>query len=352
MPAFIPATLRALGNLAVTDGNIPVGNGTTWVAESGATVRSSIGLGITDTPEFLRIGVGVPSLTQRAFQTGGTLNGSTGLIGYSWVGTFGSDGTANADSFFSFPFTQNASYTLTNLYHFRAISVSKGASNTITNQTGLSIPALASATNNYGVQCAVASAAGNWGWYGNGTANNLTNGAWIFGQMTAPTPGSNQAAIYAKDNAGTAEMYVKDEANNEAQISPHPLSVMSGHKTAMTALGLTPLKCTWGYESTNDILGVKTTVDMGMVVRCVEWLMQRAGKPVSLIKETTFTPTAKWEDRQASESARYSADVAAYRQALAELVAKPIPLRPDCATPPEWKIKAPVVKPKPAWMGA
>lgn len=46
MPAFIPATLQALGNLAVTSGNIIVGDGTTWVAESGSTARGLLGLAI------------------------------------------------------------------------------------------------------------------------------------------------------------------------------------------------------------------------------------------------------------------------------------------------------------------
>ena len=37
--------LTAIAALAVTDGNFIVGNGTTWVAESGATARTSLGLG-------------------------------------------------------------------------------------------------------------------------------------------------------------------------------------------------------------------------------------------------------------------------------------------------------------------
>ena len=39
------ADLTTLGGLAKTDGNFIVGNGSTWVAESGATVRTSLGLG-------------------------------------------------------------------------------------------------------------------------------------------------------------------------------------------------------------------------------------------------------------------------------------------------------------------
>ena len=41
------ADLAALGGLAKTDSNFIVGNGSTWVAETGATVRTSLGLGGT-----------------------------------------------------------------------------------------------------------------------------------------------------------------------------------------------------------------------------------------------------------------------------------------------------------------
>jgi hypothetical protein len=40
------AALTAIAALATTDGNIIVGNGSTWVAESGATARTSLGLAI------------------------------------------------------------------------------------------------------------------------------------------------------------------------------------------------------------------------------------------------------------------------------------------------------------------
>jgi hypothetical protein len=41
----LEAGLEAIAGLAKTDGNIIVGNGSTWVAESGATARTSLGLG-------------------------------------------------------------------------------------------------------------------------------------------------------------------------------------------------------------------------------------------------------------------------------------------------------------------
>ena len=42
----LEAGLQAISALAKTDGNIVVGNGSTWVAESGATARTSLGLAI------------------------------------------------------------------------------------------------------------------------------------------------------------------------------------------------------------------------------------------------------------------------------------------------------------------
>ncbi len=48
-------SLTDIVGLAVTDGNIIVGDGTNWVAESGATARTSLGLGTTDSPTFANV---------------------------------------------------------------------------------------------------------------------------------------------------------------------------------------------------------------------------------------------------------------------------------------------------------
>ena len=44
--------LSAIAALSASDGQFMVGNGTTWVPESGATVRTSLGLGTGDSPTF------------------------------------------------------------------------------------------------------------------------------------------------------------------------------------------------------------------------------------------------------------------------------------------------------------
>jgi hypothetical protein len=52
------AKLTAIAGLAVTDSNIIVGNGSTWVAESGATARTSLGLGTGNSPTFSAVTAG------------------------------------------------------------------------------------------------------------------------------------------------------------------------------------------------------------------------------------------------------------------------------------------------------
>ena len=61
------ANLAAIAALAVTDSNFIVGNGTTWVAESGATVRTSLGLTIgTDVQAYNANLAAIAGLTSAA----------------------------------------------------------------------------------------------------------------------------------------------------------------------------------------------------------------------------------------------------------------------------------------------
>ena len=57
------ANLVAIGNLAKTDGNLIVGNGSTWVAENGATARASLGLGTIATQAANSVSISGGSIT-------------------------------------------------------------------------------------------------------------------------------------------------------------------------------------------------------------------------------------------------------------------------------------------------
>lgn len=65
--------LSAIAGLATTDGNFIVGNGSTWVAESGATARTSLGLGTGDSPQFTAVNIGNASDTTLSRASAGNL---------------------------------------------------------------------------------------------------------------------------------------------------------------------------------------------------------------------------------------------------------------------------------------
>jgi hypothetical protein len=79
------AGLQDISGLAKTDGDFIVGDGTNWVAESGATVRTSLGLGsmAVQNSNAVSISAGTATLTSMttnsATITGGTITGITDL---------------------------------------------------------------------------------------------------------------------------------------------------------------------------------------------------------------------------------------------------------------------------------
>lgn len=82
--------LDTISGLARTDGNFIVGNGTTWVAESGATARTSLGLGTISTQDSTSVAI-----------TGGTITGLSNLTGANatFSGNISSGGIVSAVDF-------------------------------------------------------------------------------------------------------------------------------------------------------------------------------------------------------------------------------------------------------------
>jgi hypothetical protein len=346
-----------------TGRTISGGTGVTVTNGDGVSGNPSIAIGQTvatsSTPQFERMGVGAAAVAN----VGITAN-NTALTGTVQIGSAGQPtGTSAATSFvvgqFSKPGLAAASFTCADITGFlidNPSAFSGGAS--ATRQSGIYILDQTRGTSNFGVRCSVSSGSNKWNWYGDGTANNLTNGAWIFGQMSAPTPGSNQAAIYAKDVAGTAEICVKDEAGTETQISPHPAAILAAHAALMESVSLSPVRVPWGIDSTQSDLGIRTTADVAAAIRCVEWLMAQAGKPITLINETDIPRGPSWSDRQLTAAGDhqthvedFDSQVDAWREAIAAENAKPFWARQDVPffgrNPGTF-----VQKPEPAWLAA
>jgi hypothetical protein len=89
---FVSATLSAIGALTPTDGNFIVGNGTTWVAETGNTVLNSIGVTATTTELNVLDGI-TASTAELNFVDGVTANIQTQLDVKAAVTTSISAGT-------------------------------------------------------------------------------------------------------------------------------------------------------------------------------------------------------------------------------------------------------------------
>lgn len=71
------ADLTTIAGLANTDGNFIVGNGSAWTVESGATARTSIGLGTSNDVQFDSIGVGTG-----APGTSGVIRATNDIVAY------------------------------------------------------------------------------------------------------------------------------------------------------------------------------------------------------------------------------------------------------------------------------
>lgn len=310
-----------------------------------------------DSPQFTTVGIGASANTHNAIRFSSTLTGNASPAGISLIASINGDASTGYSGVNSFPLLVAGSYTVPFVRHYQVVNVSIGSGAALTTQTGVYIASLTGATNNRGVQCSIAAASNAWGWYGDGTVNNLTNGAWIFGQTSAPTLGSNQAAIYAKDNAGTAEIYVKDEGGTETQISPHPAEIVGSHPALMQSLGLPEVSIPFGVQSTQTVAGKRVTVDIGALARCIEYLMDRAGKPVELVVEEDVEPEATWDELQDFAEAQHAAKVADYESkrleweyAVAVEQAKPEEDRQEIPAFSETDPGEFTRKPKPQWI--
>lgn len=116
----LDADLTAIAALATTDGNFIVGNGSTWVAESGSTARTSLGLGTIATQAANNVSI-----------TGGSITGITDLAvadGGTGVSTVPTNGQLLIGN--------GTGYTVATLTAGTGASISNGAGSITISATG------------------------------------------------------------------------------------------------------------------------------------------------------------------------------------------------------------------------
>lgn len=154
------------------------------------------------------------------------MTGATSTRGVYITSVVQSDSTTLGHGFVSNLGTQNASFTVGELYHFVAGQGTKGASSTITNQIGFIAGSnLTGGTNNYAFFGNIAAASGRWNFYAAGSARNyFAGGVEVVAGATAMTTGFTHipAAAGAPSGAptnptGNVPMYY-DTTNNHFYI--------------------------------------------------------------------------------------------------------------------------------------
>jgi hypothetical protein len=131
------------------------------------------------------LGIGSTSLTGTTLNVSKNITGGTSTTAINSAGTIQSDVTGTTHMYLSLPATQAASFTLTNLFHYRAFQGTIGSGSSVSTQYGFHADStLIGATNNFGFYGNIASGTNRWNLYMNGTALNYFNGNTLIGSTT------------------------------------------------------------------------------------------------------------------------------------------------------------------------
>jgi hypothetical protein len=203
------AFIRAASIQAVVDGT----PGTNDMP--GRLVFSTTADGASSPTERMRINssgqVGIGGTPSAGINFGVFKNatGSTTTYGSQTSLTIQSDSTVAYWGVSSVANTAAAAFTLSDLYHFRAVQGTIGAGSAVTNQYGyIATGTLTGATNNYGFYGAIASGTGRYNLYMAGTAAN-----YFGGQIQL-----NQDYIEKTNTANTSTAYTIALTNGTVQI--------------------------------------------------------------------------------------------------------------------------------------
>ena len=292
--------------LAVTDGNFIVGDGTNWVAESGNTARTSLGLGTADSPSFAGLTVntyaftvnGAPTLNDWFDQSVKT------TASPSFAGLIVDTTTLVVDSATSRVGVQIASPQKP-LHVSNSIAISGGGPAIWFNETDgtkdmlfvldLGICSFQRRTQTFGAFEAVpyrfnlfapdntfySTPDGNVGLCAATTFGGAVGMVAIGNAITNPTTALSGAAGFY---VSAGEMYAYDVAGNSTLLSPHDEGI----------LNTLPLDVEFPfiYKSSNAYLGKEVIVDWGSLIKAVETL---AGKTFMTVKDI---PKRDWDTDQ------------------------------------------------------
>ena len=128
---------------------------------------------------------GSPTLTSTALVIAKNITGGSSSAGIIINSTVQSDVTGTAQIFVSNPSTQAASFSITNLWHFRAAQGSIGAGSSIATQVGfLADSSINTGTFAIGFRGQIASGGSRYNLYMDGTAANYLNGNTLIGSTS------------------------------------------------------------------------------------------------------------------------------------------------------------------------
>lgn len=226
-----------IGNSNVTD------SGSLITLGSNSYVDGNLALGSTTA-------IANRNISNRLLMTGGSL-----AIGYELETTIMSDVTSDARGFSTFLSTTASSFTLANLYHYRASQSTIGAGSSITTQIGFEVAAtLIGATTNYGFRGLIAAGTNRWNLYLDGTANNYMAGGLGIGSTSLTGVGFRQSRNITgaiNSNGIISDGQIQSDANNN-HVSVN--SILNTQATTFTLASYTSFNATLGT------LGSGTTI--------------------------------------------------------------------------------------------
>jgi len=210
------------------------------------------------------LGIGSTSLTGYNLRVSKNITGLTNAFNTSIEGTVQSDVTSAAVGL-NVSLGTVAAISLNQLRHVSISQGSFGGGSAVTNQYGIYVDQITSATNNYGFYGAIASGTNRWNLYMNGTAANYMAGVLNIGTTTLSGytldvngtgrfTGNVTSNVQFISNNGTVETrlsYSSTPAGVVGTISNHPLEFYTNSNAKMTlstsgnlGLGVTP--SAWG----------------------------------------------------------------------------------------------------------